>query len=162
VAVAQLVELQIVVLAVAGSSPVGHPSSSNELSRLTGHPISWQRLTLQYMQKYYVYILYSLIDKKFYIGSTADLKKRFSQHINGHVKSTQHRQDLKLIHYEYFINKTDALAREKFLKSGYGHEQLRAFLKRTLLSLEAHSSPPQPTSCPFPRSAPFGRVYLRS
>lgn len=85
--------------------------------------------------KYYVYILFSQKDKKFYVGSTGDLKKRFSSHKSGEVISTRNRRPLIIIHYEYFISKKDALAREKYLKSGYGHEQLESMLKNTLVNL---------------------------
>ena len=85
--------------------------------------------------KYYVYILFSKKDKNFYIGSTGDLKKRFLNHARGEVVSTSNRGPFLLIHYEYFISKKDALAREKYLKSGYGHEQLESILKNTLLAL---------------------------
>ena len=81
---------------------------------------------------YYVYILLSKRDNKLYIGLTINLKKRLQEHARGDVNSTRKRRYLKLIHYEYFINKEDAEAREKFLKSGYGHSQLRKFLKKTL------------------------------
>lgn len=84
------------------------------------------------LEKYYVYILFSLKDKKFYVGFTADLKNRFSQHHRGEVTSTKYRRPLLLIHYEYFISKDDAKAREVFLKSGFGRDQLRKSLKRTL------------------------------
>ncbi len=69
------------------------------------------------MNKYYVYILYSLRDNKLYIGLTTNLRKRLQEHARGDVKSTRKRRYLKLIHYEYFINKEEAEAREKFLKS---------------------------------------------
>ncbi len=82
--------------------------------------------------KYYVYILFSKKDLKFYIGSTSDLKKRFLNHKRGEVASTSYRGPFLLIHYEYFISKKDALAREKYLKSGYGHEQLESILRNTL------------------------------
>lgn len=78
-------------------------------------------------------------DKGFYIGSTSDLKKRFGNHTRGEVKSTHSRRPLKIIHYEYFISKKDALAREKYLKSGYGREQLGNILKNTVNQLK-HSS----------------------
>lgn len=84
------------------------------------------------MIRYYVYVLKSLKDNKLYIGFTTNLKKRLQEHARGDVKSTENRGYKKLIHYEYFINETDAKAREKFLKSGAGHEQIRQFLKRTL------------------------------
>ncbi|MEK7472491.1 MAG: GIY-YIG nuclease family protein [Patescibacteria group bacterium] len=79
---------------------------------------------------YYTYILFAK-DKKLYIGYSTNLKQRFEKHTTGKVRSTKHRRPLKLIHYEYFINKTDAKAREIFLKSGAGHKQIMQFLKRT-------------------------------
>ncbi len=82
--------------------------------------------------RYYVYILYSLRDKGLYIGFTTDLKSRLSLHARGQVTATRLRTPLRLIFYEYFINKADAKARERFLKSGYGRKQLKVFLKRTL------------------------------
>jgi putative endonuclease len=82
--------------------------------------------------KYYVYILISLKDHKFYTGYTTNLKDRLSRHARGEVISTSHRRPLKLIHYEYFINENDAKAREKFLKSGFGRNNLKIALKETL------------------------------
>ncbi len=91
--------------------------------------------TLDVSDKYYVYILYSLRDGGFYIGFTTDLKKRLTLHTSNLVPSTKFRTPFKLIHYEYFINRDDALAREKFLKSGFGRKQLKEFLKRTLSTI---------------------------
>lgn len=85
--------------------------------------------------KFYVYILLSLKDKKFYTGFTADLKDRLSRHARGEVKSTQNRRPFKLIHYEYFVNEDDAKAREVFLKSGFGRDNMKKALKRTLREL---------------------------
>ena len=82
--------------------------------------------------QYYVYILLSSQDNRFYIGFTSNLKNRLQQHARGEVSSTKNRRYLKLIHYEYFISQSDAKAREKFLKSGAGHKQINSFLKRTL------------------------------
>lgn len=95
-------------------------------------------------QSYYVYILYSSIDRKLYIGSTSNLKQRLNQHKTGQVVSTKNRLPLKLIHYEYFINKSDALAREKYLKSGYGHDQLNSFLKKTLNQISRKTAQDDP------------------
>ena len=87
-------------------------------------------------KKYYVYILLSLKDNKFYTGFTNDLKDRLSRHARGEVKSTQFRRPIKLIHYEYFINEEDAKAREVFLKSGFGRDQIKKTLQRTLSELK--------------------------
>ncbi len=81
---------------------------------------------------FYVYILQSLKDKGLYIGFTSNLKNRLTEHSHGQVFSTKSRLPVKLLHYEYFINEADAKAREVFLKSGYGRQQLKQFLKNTL------------------------------
>lgn len=83
-------------------------------------------------EHFYVYVLRSQKDSRFYIGYTNNLKRRLSQHARGEVTSTKNRRPFKLIHYEYFINDTDAKAREVFLKSGAGHNQLDNILKKTL------------------------------
>ncbi len=85
--------------------------------------------------RYYIYTLFSLKDEKFYTGFTTDLKDRLSRHARGEVTSTANRRPLKLIHYEYFINEKDSEAREVFLKSGFGRDNLKKALKRTLKDL---------------------------
>lgn len=84
---------------------------------------------------YYVYILLSLKDLRFYVGYSKNLKQRILQHNYGEVKSTQNRRPLKLIHYEYFIDEDDAKAREIFLKSGFGRGQMKKALQKTLSKL---------------------------
>jgi len=81
---------------------------------------------------FYVYILLSLKDKQFYAGSTDNLKRRFKEHLQGKVKSTKHRGPLKLICYEAYLFKQEALRREKFLKSSDGKKDLRKRLTKTL------------------------------
>lgn len=78
----------------------------------------------------------SLKDRKFYVGFSTNLKRRISEHISGSVVATKHRLPLQLIHYEYFINREDAIARERFLKSGFGRDQIKQALKRTLKEFE--------------------------
>lgn len=83
-------------------------------------------------EHFYVYVLKSHKDGRLYIGYTNNLKRRLSQHSKGEVTSTKNRRPFKLIHYEYFINDSDARAREVFLKSGAGHSQLSNILKNTI------------------------------
>ena len=78
---------------------------------------------------YYVYILHSVKDGGLYIGYTTNLKRRLAEHQEGLSKSTKHRVPINLVHYEAFNENADARAREKYLKSGYGREQLRSQLK---------------------------------
>ena len=74
---------------------------------------------------YYVYVLVSLKDKKFYVGLTENIKIRFNNHVVGKVRSTKNRRPLKLIGYEVYIMKKDAGRREKYLKSSDGRKEIR-------------------------------------
>ena len=65
---------------------------------------------------YFVYVLKSSKDKKFYTGYTKNLKLRFKQHAGGKVDSTKKRIPLKLIYFEGCLNQQDATHREKYLK----------------------------------------------
>jgi putative endonuclease len=92
-------------------------------------------MTSQKPRFFYIYVLLSQKDNKFYIGYSEDLVTRIKDHQHGRVHSTKNRLPVKLIHYEAYIEKSDAKAREVFLKSGFGREQLRLSLKKTLLKL---------------------------
>ena len=81
---------------------------------------------------YYTYVLRSKKDKFWYTGCTNDLRKRFDQHVKGHVYPTQSRGPFEVIYYEACIDKSDAFAREKYLKSGYGKRYIKNRLKRFL------------------------------
>lgn len=81
---------------------------------------------------YYVYILKSLKDNKFYIGYTKNLKSRFELHNAGKVNSTKNRKPLILIYYEACLNQQDATHREKYLKTFHGKMFLRNRLKSYL------------------------------
>ena len=78
---------------------------------------------------FYVYILHSLKDNKFYTGYTADLKRRVKEHFWGLEQSTKYRLPLKLIYYKAYLSKRDAEGRELFLKSGSG----KRYLKKQLI-----------------------------
>jgi len=81
---------------------------------------------------YYVYILLSLKDRKFYTGYTKNLKLRFEQHNKGLVESTKNRRPIKLIYYEACLNQQDATRREKYLKTFYGKMFIKSRLKSYL------------------------------
>ncbi len=73
---------------------------------------------------YYVYILKSLTDKKFYTGMTIDLEKRLKEHNMGKssTPSTLTRGPFQLIHVETLETRVEARALEKYFKSGTGRE----------------------------------------
>lgn len=81
---------------------------------------------------YYVYILQSLKNNKWYTGYTNDLRKRFNQHQRNLSAYTKGRGPFKLIYYEASLNEEDAKSRERYLKSGMGKRYLRNRLKRSL------------------------------
>lgn len=81
---------------------------------------------------FYVYVLRSKKDYKWYTGYTDDLRKRFTEHNLNKVVSTKGRGPFELIYYEACLNQQDATAREKFLKSGPGKRYLKNRLKRFL------------------------------
>jgi len=81
---------------------------------------------------FYVYILQSEIDRNYYVGFTADLQKRFKQHNEGQVKSTKNRRPLKIVYYEACCNQTDAIHREKNLKTSWGKRYIKGRIKNCL------------------------------
>jgi len=76
---------------------------------------------------HYVYILQSLKDNKFYIGETADVARRLAFHNAGLQRSTRHITPFKIVLTEEHETRTQALLREKEIKSwkgGYKFHQL--------------------------------------
>ena len=65
---------------------------------------------------YYVYVLRDRYDKM-YIGYTSNLKKRLETHARGHTSYLKLRRPIKLIYYEAYLSKKDAMLREKSLKN---------------------------------------------
>ena len=81
------------------------------------------------MKYYYVDVLESLTDGDWYTGYSEDVRKRLDAHNSGKNNSTKNRRPFKLIYFEGGLNQNDALAREKYLKSGMGKRYLRNRLK---------------------------------
>lgn len=66
---------------------------------------------------HYVYIV-ECKDNTLYTGYTNNLEKRIEKHNNGlAAKYTRGRTPVKLVYFEEFDNKSDALKRECFIKS---------------------------------------------
>ncbi|MFH1956177.1 MAG: GIY-YIG nuclease family protein [Patescibacteria group bacterium] len=79
---------------------------------------------------FYVYILQSEKDNKYYIGYTVNLSARIIWHNEGKNKSTKHRRPLKLIYIEEYKNKKDAMKREKEIKSYKGGNAFKKLLNK--------------------------------
>lgn len=84
------------------------------------------------MIMFYNYILKSKKNGQMYTGYTVDLRKRFKEHNDGKSTYTKHRGPYEIIYYEASLDKNDAKAREKYLKSGKGKRYIKSRLKRFL------------------------------
>lgn len=88
------------------------------------------------MHYYYVYVLRSEANGKWYTGYTVDLTRRLAEHQAGHTTSTRYRGPWSLIYYEASLDIEDAQARERYLKSGMGKRYVRNRLKNFLRNPE--------------------------
>ncbi len=80
---------------------------------------------------YYVYIIYSVKLSKKYIGFTEDLQRRITEHNNGKDAFTSKGLPWRLVYYQAFISKKDAMAEERFLKTGKGRERIKFLFTNT-------------------------------
>ena len=75
---------------------------------------------------HHVYVLHSPLYDKIYIGESSDLGVRFIYHNQGPKKGwTSRFRPWVLVHMEKFGNRSDALKREKQLKSSAGRRWIR-------------------------------------
>ncbi|CAN1504768.1 COG2827 Predicted endonuclease containing a URI domain [Flavobacteriaceae bacterium] len=82
------------------------------------------------MDEFVVYILYSEKFNKNYTGFTSNLMERFKSHNHLGIKGyTLKFRPWKVIHIEFFISKTEAMKREKQLKSGIGREFIQNLIQ---------------------------------
>lgn len=63
----------------------------------------------------FVYIL-KCRNKRFYIGSTKSVERRFAEHNRGHVKATRHLRPLELIFHQKLESLKEARKMEYWLK----------------------------------------------
>ncbi len=82
----------------------------------------------------FVYLL-KLANGDIYKGITGDIARRIEEHASGNVESTRNYRPVTLIGYEAYALKTDAMRREKFLKTTEGmrllRQQFRDMIKST-------------------------------
>jgi putative endonuclease len=66
---------------------------------------------------YIAYIIKSLKVNRYYIGSTENIERRLSYHNSGKVKSIKAYKPWMIVYTERFETKSEALKREKQIKS---------------------------------------------
>jgi putative endonuclease len=77
---------------------------------------------------FYVYLIQSVKEGSFYIGSTSDLDKRIKQHNDGESKYTSKRGPWNLVYFEVLNTRSESLRRERFLKK----QRNREFYKKLI------------------------------
>lgn len=71
------------------------------------------------VRKYYTYILTNKSNKVLYVGMTNDLTRRVWEHKSKIIKGFTQRYNVdKLVYFEIFNSKEEAVNREKQLKAG--------------------------------------------
>jgi len=65
---------------------------------------------------YYLYIIKSLKNQRYYIGSTNDIKRRLFEHNSGKSKYTKLTRPFELVYKEEYLTSSEARKRELYLK----------------------------------------------
>jgi putative endonuclease len=68
-------------------------------------------------EHYYVYILQSMKDFSFYAGHCEGLDNHMSKHFDGFSKYTASKGPWRLVYFEKYNSRSDAIKREKAIKN---------------------------------------------
>ena len=77
---------------------------------------------------YVVYILYSSSIDKYYVGYTNDIERRLSEHNRKKGKYTDGGIPWRLVHHEEYKSKSEAMNREKTIKSQKSRQYILSIL----------------------------------
>ncbi len=78
---------------------------------------------------YFVYILQSEKDGSYYIGHTEDLEDRLNRHNQGRSSYTKARAPWRLIYQEEFHSRSEAMGREREIKSHKNREYIECLVR---------------------------------
>ena len=74
---------------------------------------------------WFVYVLLCE-NESLYVGATSDVRRRFTEHLSGQgARWTKLHKPVSIVHHEEFATSTEAFAREKELKTGFGRKWLK-------------------------------------
>ena len=83
------------------------------------------------MEEFVVYILFSEVYCKTYVGFTSNLIERFKSHnFLSNKGYTIKFRPWEVVYVEFFTTKSEALKREKFLKTGKGREFIKEVVSK--------------------------------
>ena len=77
---------------------------------------------------YFVYILQSIKDKTYYVGSTQDLDSRLERHNQGRVAYTKPKRPWKLVYHESHHDRSSAVRRENEIKKQKSKVYIETFI----------------------------------
>ncbi|MEG1021748.1 MAG: GIY-YIG nuclease family protein [Myroides sp.] len=81
---------------------------------------------------FFVYILYSTNLDQFYIGYTSmTLEDRLRRHLTSHKDFTARTKDWKIVYFETFENKSDAILREQEIKNWKSKKRIIELISKT-------------------------------
>jgi putative endonuclease len=83
---------------------------------------------------YFIYVLFSTIADKHYVGMSEDPSARLKQHNNGKSQFTKSYRPWEIIYTEFAGSREDARRLEKYYKTGAG----RVKIKKILAEQELH------------------------
>jgi putative endonuclease len=75
---------------------------------------------------FFAYVIKSLTKDYYYKGYCENLEKRLSQHNSGMTASIKAYAPFKIVYYECFETKEEAIKREKYFKSAAGRRYLKS------------------------------------
>jgi putative endonuclease len=78
---------------------------------------------------YSTYVLRSESRGQFYIGSTSDLGVRLQQHNDNLAPATKNRGPWKLVYSEDHVDRSSAVRRERYFKTGKGRDELKRLVE---------------------------------
>ena len=73
---------------------------------------------------FHTYVLRSEKTQRFYVGSCKDLDKRTARHNAAQNPATKHGVPWVLMYSEKWPNRSEAVRRERYFKTGKGREEL--------------------------------------
>ena len=78
---------------------------------------------------YFVYILESLKDGSYYVGSTNDIKDRVLRHNQGRTKYTKAKRRWELVYSEEYPDRSSAVKREQAMKKRKSKKYIESLIR---------------------------------
>ena len=85
------------------------------------------------MQDAWIYILKSERDGIHYVGSTQNVEERLRRHNQGDYRFTKGYRPWRLVFKESVKSRSEAVKRERFLKTGIGRNELRKLINNSVV-----------------------------